>query len=46
MRRILGLALFFLGVGIVIALIVPKCFMIALVAAMCLLIGYNLFCGC
>ncbi len=45
MRRVAGLALFFTGVGMVIALIAPKCLVTALIAAICLLAGYNLFCS-
>lgn len=44
MKRVAGLALFFTGVGMVIALIAPKCVVVALIAAICLLAGYNLFC--
>lgn len=46
MKRLVGLALFFIGVGLLIALILPKSLVVALIAAMCLLLGYNLFCCC
>ncbi len=44
MKRVIGFALFFTGVGMVIALVAPKCLVVALIAAICLFIGYNLFC--
>ncbi len=44
MRRVAGLALFFTGIGMVIALIAPKGLIMVLIAAVCLLAGYNLFC--
>ena len=44
MKRVIGFALFFTGVGMVIALIAPKCLVVSLIAAICLFIGYNLFC--
>lgn len=44
MGRVIGFALFFIGVGMVMALIAPKCFVMVLIAAICLLTGYNLFC--
>lgn len=44
MKRVIGFALFFTGVGMVVALIAPKCLVMVLVAALCLLVGYNLFC--
>lgn len=44
MRRVGGLALFFTGIGMVIALIAPKGLIMVLIAAICLLAGYNLFC--
>ena len=42
--RLLGFLLFWMGVGIFLALIFPKCFLLVLFAALCMLIGYNLFC--
>ncbi|MFQ9717531.1 MAG: hypothetical protein ACLRVB_09950 [Blautia sp.] len=44
MNRVCGFALFFIGVGIVIGLLVPKCLVVALIAACCLMAGYHLFC--
>ncbi|EEG50625.1 hypothetical protein [Blautia hydrogenotrophica] len=44
MNRVVGFALFFIGVGIVIGLLAPKCLVMALIAACCLLAGYHLFC--
>lgn len=44
MGRVIGFALFFIGIGMVIALIAPKGIVMVLIAAICLLAGYNLFC--
>ncbi|MGI6094275.1 MAG: hypothetical protein ACOYBL_02470 [Lachnospiraceae bacterium] len=44
MNRVLGFMLFFIGVGMLIALIFPKCFFMLIVAGVFLLVGYNLFC--
>lgn len=44
MCRVAGLALFFTGIGMVIALIAPKCLVVVLIAAICLWAGYYLFC--
>lgn len=44
MRRLIGFLLFWMGVGILLALIIPKCFLMVLLAAVCLIVGYNLFC--
>ena len=46
MSRVCGLFLFGVGIGLVIALIFPKTFFMVIMAALCLLAGYNLFCGC
>lgn len=46
MSRVCGLFLFGIGMGLFIALIFPKSFFMVLVAGLCLLAGYNLFCGC
>lgn len=46
MSRVCGLFLFGVGIGLVIALILPKTFFMVVVAALCLLAGYNLFCSC
>ena len=44
MKRVIGFALFFTGVGMVIALIAPKCLVLVLIAGICLFVGYHLFC--
>lgn len=46
MKRLCGLMLFFMGVGMTLILIFPKNFIWVCVAASCLIIGYNLFCSC
>lgn len=44
MKQVIGFALFFTGIGMVIALIAPDGIVMVLIAAICLLMGYNLFC--
>lgn len=44
MNRLLGFILFFIGVGMVLALVFPKCVTTAVIAGALLLIGYHLFC--
>ena len=46
MSRVCGLFLFGVGIGLVIALIFPKTFFMVIMAALCLLAGYNLFYSC
>ena len=45
MKRLCGLMIFCIGAGMVCALIFPKSFLMVLLAAECLILGYNLFCG-
>ena len=45
MRRVCVLVLFCMGIGLFVALIFPKTFLMVVAAALCLLAGYNLFCG-
>ncbi len=40
---LLGFLLFWLGAGMFLALVFPKCFFMVLAAGLCMLIGYNLF---
>lgn len=44
MRRLCGLMIFCTGVGMVWVLIIPKSFLMVLVAILLLIAGYNLFC--
>ncbi|MEG2870673.1 MAG: hypothetical protein RR875_03870 [Clostridium sp.] len=44
MKRLCGLILFSMGVGMTLILIFPKCFLWVCVAVLCLIAGYNLFC--
>lgn len=44
MKRIVGFALFWVAVGIVLALILPNLFVSVLCIILCVLVGYNLFC--
>ena len=44
MKRIVGYTLFCLGIGMLLAIIIPFKFFSVLISALILLIGYNLFC--
>lgn len=44
MKRVIGLALFFVAIGILIMMIVQKIFIGILLMLICILVGYNLFC--
>lgn len=46
MSRVCGLFLFGIGIGLFIGLIFQKTFSMVVVAALCLLAGFNLFCSC
>lgn len=44
MKRIMGFAIFFIAVGMVMAMILPGTVLEVFVIMICLLLGYNLFC--
>lgn len=44
MNRILGFLMFWLGIGMLIGMFIPNHFVVILIAAFLLLVGYNLFC--
>ncbi|MCI8455177.1 MAG: hypothetical protein HFE83_09225 [Lachnospiraceae bacterium] len=44
MKRLCGLMMFCIGVGMTWVLILPKSFPIVVIAVMFLIVGYNLFC--
>lgn len=44
MKRVIGFALFFLMLGILLSMILPNAFAEILVMIVCLLLSYNLFC--
>ena len=44
MKRVIGFALFWVAVGIVLAMILPFTFVDILCIVLCILAGYNLFC--
>ena len=46
MSRVCGLFLFGVGIGLFLALIFPKSLFMVVMAVLCLLAGYNLFCSC
>lgn len=46
MRRLIGLILFWVGVGMALVLIFPKSFLLVCIAAGLIIAGYNLFCSC
>ena len=45
MSRVCGLFLFGIGIGLFLALIFPKSLFMVIMAVLCLLAGYNLFCS-
>lgn len=45
MKRVFGLALFSAGAGMTFILIFPKSFFCVCISAVCLIVGYNLFCS-
>lgn len=44
MKCLIGFALFFIAVGMFLALIIPNIFFELVIIAVCLMLGYNLFC--
>ena len=47
MKRVIGFALFWVAVGIILALVLPNTFVEVLCILLCVLAGYNLFfCTC
>ena len=46
MNRLLGFLLFWVGVGMLLGIMIPSVFCVVILAALLLLIGYNLFCSC
>lgn len=44
MKRVVGFAIFFIAIGIIIGIILPHTFVDVLVVIICMLLGYNLFC--
>lgn len=43
MKRVIGFALFWVAVGIILALVLPNTFVEVLCILLCVLAGYNLF---
>lgn len=44
MKRVLGFALFFVALGMIIMMLLPNLFWGVIVVIILLLVGYNLFC--
>lgn len=44
MKRVIGFAVFFVAVGMVMGMLLPNGFAEVLIVFICLLLGYNLFC--
>ncbi len=44
MRRLCGLMIFCIGIGMIWVLILPKSFFMVLLAMIFMIVGYNLFC--
>lgn len=46
MKRILGLSLFWLGVGMAVWVLIPRSIFTIFFAILFIVVGYNLFCSC
>ncbi|MBC5745333.1 hypothetical protein FMM74_017615 [Lachnospiraceae bacterium MD308] len=44
MKRVIGFALFWVAVGLILSLILPNTFIEVISIILCILAGYNLFC--
>ena len=44
MKRVFGFALFFVALGMVIMMFIPRIFIGILIVLLCLLVGYQFFC--
>lgn len=44
MRKVIGFAVFFTAMGMVLALLLPNTLIEIIIILICLLFGYNLFC--
>jgi hypothetical protein len=44
MKHVIGFAVFWVAVGLVIAMIIPNTFVQVLCILLCILVAYNLFC--
>lgn len=44
MKRVIGFALFWIAVGLILSLILPNTFIEVISIILCILAGYNLFC--
>lgn len=45
MKKVIGFALFFIAVGMLIMLMLPNVFVGLVLIFICFIVGYNLFCG-
>ena len=46
MKRMLGFILFWIAIGMTIMLFLDSNFLAFCIIVLCLILGYNLFCGC
>ncbi len=44
MKRVIGFAIFFIAIGLIIGMLLPGTFVEVLIVLICMLLGYNLFC--
>lgn len=44
MKRLIGFALFFIAIGIILGMIIKNVFIEVTIIILCLLMGYHLFC--
>lgn len=46
MKKVLGLILFFIGIGLLLSILIPGRLGDIIISIVLLVIGYNLFCAC
>ncbi|MDD3217910.1 MAG: hypothetical protein PHC41_01950 [Lachnospiraceae bacterium] len=46
MTHLIGFILFWIGTGMLIALLFPKSFLLFMISICLMIVGYNLFCSC
>lgn len=44
MKKLIGFALFFIAIGMILVMVLPSTAIEVLIILICLLLGYNLFC--
>ena len=44
MKRVIGFALFFIAIGMILVMLLPSTFLEVVIILICLFLGYHLFC--